>query len=131
MLEFATRWGLEKRLRLLRIISPGRVILVAIIVAAGYLTFSAGTNVINSYRLVNQEKQLQTEVATLEGRLDQLQQVHEYLRSDEYVEFMARRVFGLVKPGEKLVIVSAPSPPPPPDEELQDLAWWQRLFAGY
>lgn len=118
-------------MRLIRVFSPGRILLVAIILAAGYLTFSAGTNVINSYRLVNQEKQLQAEVESLEVRLDQLQQVHEYLRSDEYVEFMARRVFGLVKPGEKLVIVSAPSHPPPSDEDLRDLTWWQRLFAGY
>ena len=118
-------------MRAFRIFSPGRILLVAIIVAAGYLTFSAGSNVINSYRLVHQERQLESEVETLEAELDQLEQVHEYLRSDEYVEFMARRVFGLVKPGEKLVVVEAPEPPPPSEEELKDLSWWQRLFSGY
>ncbi len=118
-------------MRALRIFSPGRILLVAILVAVGYLTFSAGNNLANSYRLVNQEKELQAEVDSLQTELDQLEQVHEYLRSDEYVEFMARRVFGLVKPGEKLVVVEAPQPPPPSDDELQDLSWWQRLFAGY
>jgi cell division protein FtsB len=117
--------------RVLRIFSPGRILLVAILVAAGYLTFSAGNNLANSFRLVNEEQRLEADVAALEAELDQLGQVHEYLRSDEYVEFMARRVFGLVKPGEKLVIVDAPQPLPPSDEELKDLAWWQRLFAGY
>lgn len=117
-------------MRALRVFSPGRILLVAIIVAAGYLTFSAGNNLANSYRLVNQERQLESEVAALEVELDQLEQVHEYLRSDEYVEFMARRVFGLVKPGEKLVVVQAPQPPPPSDEELRELSWWQRLFTG-
>jgi cell division protein FtsB len=117
--------------RALRIFSPGRILLVAILVAVGYLTFSAGNNLMNSYRLVNQEKDLQSQVDNLQAELDQLNQVHEYLRSDEYVEFMARRVFGLVKPGEKLVVVDAPQPPPPTDAELKDLSWWQRLFAGY
>lgn len=128
---FSLRRAGETNLRILRIFSPGRILLVAIIVAAGYLTFSAGNNVVNSFRLVGQENRLEAEVAELETQLDQLHQVHEYLRSDEYVEFMARRVFGLVKPGEKLVIVDAPAPPPPPEEELEDLTWWERLFAGY
>jgi cell division protein FtsB len=116
--------------RVLRILSPGRILLVAIVIAAGYLTFSAGNNLANSFRLVNEEQRLEGEVADLQAELAQLEQVHEYLRSDEYVEFMARRVFGLVKPGEKLVIVDAPQPPPPTDEELRDLSWWQRLFEG-
>ena len=116
---------------MIRIFSPGRILLVAILFAAGYLTFSAGNNIVDSFRIVNEEKRLDAEVASLEAELDELEQVHEYLRSDEYVEFMARRVFGLVKPGEKLVIVEAPQPPPVSDEELQGLSWWQRLFAGY
>ncbi len=130
MIDSIRRAG-ETRLRVLRIFSPGRILLVAIIVAAGYLTFSAGHNVINSYRIVNHENEIQAQVDDLQSQLDQLQQVREYLRSDEYVEFMARRVFGLVKPGEKLVVVDAPQPPPPSEAELKDLSWWQRLFAGY
>jgi cell division protein FtsB len=115
----------------LRIFTPGRILLVAILVAVGYLAFSAGNNLVDSYRLVNEEQRLEGEVAKLEAELDQLDQVREYLRSDEYVEFMARRVFGLVKPGEKLVVVDAPQPPPPSDQDLHDLSWWQRLFAGF
>ena len=63
-----------------------------------------------------------------EGVGGQLEQIREYLRSDEYVEFMARRVFGLVKPGETLVIVKAP---PAVDEGVPDAVgrpWWQDLF---
>ena len=131
MLDSAARRVGVLYVQALRIFTPGRILLVAILVAAGYLAFSAGNNLVNSYRLVSEEKQLEAEVAKLEAELAQLDQVREYLRSDEYVEFMARRVFGLVKPGEKLVVVDAPQPPPPSDEELKDLSWWQRLFAGF
>ena len=118
-------------MRIIRFFSPGRFLLVAIILVAGYLMFSAGTNLITNFRLVGDEQRLQDGVAELQAELDQLEQIREYLRSDEYVEFMARRVFGLVKPGEKLVVVEAPHPPVPDDQDLKDLTWWQRLFGGY
>ncbi len=118
-------------MRIIRFFSPGRFLLVAIILVAGYLTFSAGTNLLSNFRLVSEEQRLQDDVSELEGELAQLEQIREYLRSDEYVEYMARRVFGLVKPGEKLVVVDAPHPPVPDDKELKDLTWWQRLFGGY
>ena len=59
--------------------------------------------------------------------------VRDYLRTDEYVEFMARRVFGLVKPGEVLVIVDAPKSPAAqqgPDDAPLGATWWQRLFSA-
>jgi cell division protein FtsB len=114
-----------------RLLSPGRILLVAILVVAGYLTFSAGNNFLNSYRLVEDEKRLESEVVRLQEQIGQLEQIRGYLRTDEYVEFMARRVFGLVKPGEQLVVVEAPHPERPADAEDDDLTWWQRLFGGY
>jgi cell division protein FtsB len=117
--------------RVIRFFSPGRFLLVAIILVAGYLVFSAGTNLVSNFRLVGEEQRLQSEVDDLQTELDQLEQIREYLRSDEYVEFMARRVFGLVKPGERLVVVDAPHPPVPDGQDLKDLTWWQRLFGGY
>jgi cell division protein FtsB len=116
-------------LRYVRFFSPGRLLLVAIIIASGYMLLSAGHNFLHSYRLVNDENRLREEVDSLRLQKDQLEQIRDYLRSDEYVEFMARRVFGLVKPGEKLVIVEAPHPDR--GEETADLTWWQRLFGGY
>jgi len=59
--------------------------------------------------------------------------VRDYLRTDEYVEFMARRVFGLVKPGEVLVIVDAPkaqSTSSSPQDFPLGATWWQRLFGS-
>ena len=117
-------------MRFIRFFSPGRVLLVAIIVVAGYLTISAGSNILHSYRLASDESRLQDEVTQLETQVGQLEQIRDYLRTDEYVEYMARRVFGLVRPGENMVVVEAPSPEPREDE-VGRLTWWQRLFGGY
>ena len=116
-------------MRFVRFFSPGRLLLLATILVSGYMLFSAGNNFLHSYRLVNDENRLREEVDSLRMQKDQLEQIRDYLRTDEYVEFMARRVFGLVKPGEKLVIVDAPHPER--GEETADLTWWQRLFGGY
>lgn len=114
---------------LLRLFSPGRIILVATIVVAIYLTFSAGTNLLHSYELAGNESRLREEVEVLRQQEDQLQQIRDYLRTDEYVEFMARRVLGLVKPGEVLVIVDAPEPERAKNSDASTLNWWQRLFS--
>ena len=113
---------------LIRLFSPGRLIFAATLVVAGYFLFSAASNYLHSYRLTNDEARLRSEVLGMRSELDQLQQIRDYLRTDEYVEFMARRVFGLVKPGEILVTVDAPSPPGAPDVETGNPKWWQRLF---
>jgi cell division protein FtsB len=111
----------------LRLFSPGRLLLVATLVATGYLLLTAGNNFLHSYRLTTDEERLRHEIGRLEQQHEQLLQIRDYLRTDEYVEFMARRVFGLVKPGENLVVVDAPQPPPS-EEEQPGMPWWQRLF---
>ena len=115
--------------RILALFSPGRIILVLTIVAAAYLTFSAGTNLLHSYELAGDESRLREEVAALEIQQDQLHQIRDYLRTDEYVEFMALRVLGLVKPGETLVVVDAPASSSASESDPSTLTWWQRLFS--
>lgn len=114
--------------RLASLFSPGRLILVGIIVAAAYLTVSAGSNLLHSYELRDDETRLRQEVEALRVQESQLLQIRDYLRTDEYVEFMARRVLGLVLPGETLVIVDAPSPATADASDHTTLSWWQRLF---
>jgi cell division protein FtsB len=118
---------------LLRFLSPGRFLLAATLLVAGYLVYSAGGSLLHSYQLQGDEAQLRADIEALRVQHDQLQQVRDYLRTDEYVEFMARRVFGLVKPGEILVIVDAPkhtsSQASPADAQL-GATWWQRLFGS-
>jgi cell division protein FtsB len=114
--------------RLFGLFSPGRIILLAVLAAAIYLGFSAGNNLLHSYHLAGDESRLREEVAGLSGQEEQLQQIRDYLRTDEYVEFMARRVLGLVKPGEILVVVDAPESEEAQKEDPSSLTWWQRLF---
>ena len=125
MLDSRRRAG--ESLNPLRLLSPGRILLVATLVVTGYLMVSAGNNVLHSYDLAADESKLRGEVQTLERQKDQLLQIRDYLRTDEYIEFMARRVFGLVKPGETIVAVDSP-PVVGVDGEEDGLTWWQRLF---
>ena len=101
--------------------------MVATLVATGYLLFSAGNSFLSSHRLSSDESRARHEVDELDQQLDQLEQIRDYLRTDEYVEYMARRVFGLVKPGESLVVVEAPQPEVN-REEAPGTTWWERLF---
>ncbi|HXH21700.1 MAG TPA: septum formation initiator family protein [Dehalococcoidia bacterium] len=113
--------------RLILLFSPGRIILALSLVVIAYLLVHAGGRAVDYYRLTDDEDRLRREVQELMAQEKQLEQIREYLRSDEYVEFMARRVFGLVKPGETLVIVKAPPPAEAtPDEPGR--RWWQDLF---
>ena len=128
MLDSASGGAEGHGLRFIRFFSPGRILLLAVLIVSGYMAMSAGNTFLHSYQLVTDENRLQEQVDTLKQQRDQLVQIRDYLQTDEYVEFMARRVFGLVKPGEKLVIVKAPQPEPQPQRD--DLTWWQRLFSG-
>lgn len=110
-----------------QLFTPGRLMLAAIIILTVYLLVSAGTNIVRSQRLHAEEDRLHAEIADLETQKQQLAQIRDYLYTDEYVEFVARRVFGLVKPGEKLVVVDSPPPEGQPFEQGL-LNWWQRLF---
>jgi cell division protein FtsB len=109
--------------------SPGRLILAFSLLVIGYLLFTAGGGIVDYYRLADDEANLRQQVADLHAQEKELEQIREYLRSDDYVEFMARRVFGLVKPGESLAIVKAPQPESTPvSEDGPSKPWWQELF---
>lgn len=112
-------------------VSPpsGRILLVVTLLVVGYLLFSTGSNVLKSYRLAAEESRLREQVKVLRTERDQLDQIRDYLRSDDYVEFMARRVFGLVKPGENLVLIDAQPPHSASNKDRDQFKkWWQRLF---
>ncbi|MEX2245052.1 MAG: septum formation initiator family protein [Dehalococcoidia bacterium] len=110
------------------------LLLGAAVLVVAYLGYTSGRNIVHNYQLRNDETVLRREIETLDRENEQLAAVRDYLQSDEYVEYVARSVLGLVRPGETLVIVSGTDPPPPPADASAtpaagaQRAWWQKLF---
>ena len=106
--------------------------LLAVGLVVGYLIFRAGGSGLQSYRLSGQEQQVRREIAELRRQHEELVALREYLRSDEYVEGIARRVLGLVKPGETLTIVSGPEETgvggEAEESDRPSQPWWEALF---
>lgn len=116
---------------------------VAVLVAAAlvaYLLFAAGGDYLQSRQLQAEEKGIRQEIAELQGEHEKLLAIRDYLYSDEYIEGVARRILGLVRPGETLVVVTSNEASAGPAEEQADGAdpeeqdsegwrpWWERLF---
>jgi len=115
------------------------VLLVTAVVVA-YLIFTAASNAIQSFQLGEDEDRLRDEVQGLEDRYHRLSALRDYLNSDEYIEWVARRELGLVGPGETGIIVqSAPTPVPgggeaeeeqgsQPEQGAQQGRWWEDVI---
>jgi cell division protein FtsL len=110
-------------------------IIGAALIAIVYLAFTTGSYVVHYYQLRNEERELRQEIVDLDTERQQLTSVRDYLESDEYVEEVARRTLGLVRPGETLVIVSGTDPVATPTPEASAEApepapeeWWKVLF---
>ena len=120
---------------MIRLSSSAYLAILIVLVAAfvvGYLLFRAGGTGFQSYRLVGQEQQVRQEIAELQRQHEELVALREYLRSDEYIESVARGVLGLVKPGETLTIVSGPqgedAGAPAVESSRPNRPWWEELF---
>lgn len=98
----------------------------------GFLALSTARNLVRHYELQSRERELRVELRQLDADHAQLEAVRQYLQSDEYIEDVARRVLGLVRPGETLVVVSGPTPaaeaPVAADAARGDDQWWKDLF---
>jgi cell division protein FtsB len=111
------------------------IVVGAALLAAAYFGYSTYHYVAHNYQLADDEAAIEREIAELDARHAQLVAVRDYLKSDEYVEYVARNTLGLVRPGETLVVVSssapaAPSATPSASEERDTAPWWQELFVG-
>ena len=113
-------------------LSPTRLVVLLAALVVGYFIFTAVGDVVLSQRLTRDEQRLQREIARLRRQEVELEAIRDYLQTDEYVEGIARRVLGLVRPGETLVIVSsdaAPTPTPAEDPAEEDgRPWWEILY---
>lgn len=97
----------------------------------GYLLFSAADDALRSHRLNREEQRFERELTQLERQQAELEAIRDYLQTDEYIEGVARRVLGLVRPGETLIVVSSTAPTTPTPGPLPDEAtprWWEFLY---
>jgi cell division protein FtsB len=113
--------------------SVPRLILLVAAVVVGYLLYTTANTTIKSYRMAGDEQEVRQEIAQLQNRQEKLVALREYLSSDEYIEGVARRMLGLVKPGEKLVRVSSPEGETQEagggaTEQPAGQTWWESLF---
>ncbi len=107
------------------------IVAVLALLAGSYLAFTTGSYIIHNYQLRQDERALRADVERLDREHDELTAVKDYLKSDEYIEYVARNTIGLVRQGETLVIVSGTTPaaaPTPAGTPVPPGAWWQELF---
>ncbi len=112
-------------------LTPARIAILLATLVVGYFVFAAVGDTLLSQRLSHDEQGLQQEIADLQRQQSRLEAIREYLRTDEYVESVARRVLGLVRPGETLVIVTSSATPVPAEGEIDEKQpgrWWEQLF---
>ena len=113
-------------------LSIAQIALVLAIVVVGYFAFAAVGDTLLSQRVNRDEQQLRQEVAALQEDKAQLEAIREYLWTDEYVEGVARRLLGLVRDSESLIIVSpsgtATPAPAPSTIDQAPRRWWERLY---
>jgi cell division protein FtsB len=95
------------------------VLLVTAVVVV-YLILTGVSSTIQSFQLGEDEDRLRDEVQELEQRYYRLTDLRDYLKSDEYIEWVARRELGLVGPGETGIIVLSESTPVPSEGEEED-----------
>ena len=107
------------------------LILAAALLFTTYLAITTGSKYLHDVSLRGDKAALQREIDQLDRDERRLTAVRDYLQSDEYIELVARRILGLVRPGETLVVVSSSSEAPPPEPTAVvrgDRPWWEDLF---
>jgi cell division protein FtsB len=74
------------------------------ILVGGYFLYSFISTEWQLYQLKDQRDQLNQQIVLEQDKSDRLNQELEQLHSDDYMETLARRYFGLVYPHEKIII---------------------------
>jgi cell division protein FtsL len=103
-----------------------------------YALVATGQKALDNYRLNQETEALQAEVVGLRAENVQLQQDIERARTDTAIETIAREQLGLVRPGDRPVVLigqssapaATPSPNPPAPAPAAPVwrQWWDYLF---
>jgi len=102
-----------------------RLLLALSAAAVVYILVTGALGALRAHQLRQEEGRLRAEVAQLEERQRWLEALRRYMQSDEFIEMVARQQLGLVRPGEKGVMVISPSPTP---TAADGRPWWERLL---
>ena len=97
-----------------------------------YFLVSAGFSGIRAHQLRQQEGRLDTDIQQLQERYQRLDALRQYLKSDEYIEGVARQQLGLVRGGETGIVVvstvASPTPTPGAGPDAGPQLWWDVLI---
>jgi cell division protein FtsB len=116
------------------------LVLLATAVVVVYLIFTVASNAIQSFQLGQDEDRLRDDVQGLQERYNRLSALRDYLNSDEYIEWVARRELGLAGPGETgIIVLSEPTPASsqggveeeqgsPAGQGQQQDRWWEDII---
>lgn len=121
--------------------------LLPLVIAAGvlFVLVAIGGKAVQGYEMKQEARALEQRVDQLKKENRRLTQDLDYLRSDQYIEKVAREDLGLVRPGDVAVaalgieeprspsLQPTPTPSPTPGAVEQDIPNWQRwlsLFTG-
>lgn len=117
-----------RRLKRLPRLTVTKAVLGFTAVVVVYFMATFAVNAVQGQQLNAQENRLQADIADINARYDRLLALEQYLKSDEYIEEVAREQLGYVKQGEIgfVAISSQPTATPAPGE-LPDL-WWDTLI---
>lgn len=114
---------------------------IALLAVVGLVVVGAVllTNVLPIRSLMAEQRRVdlaKEQLATLEEENARLEDAADFLQSDAGVEMIARRDFGLVRPGETAYVVVDPDDEGftpdvaslPPEETAAPRPWWERLW---
>lgn len=106
---------------------PSHAVLAVALLFLGLFLYSAGQTAVRGYAVAQERRMLAAQVDQLRRQRAELVGLREYLSSDEYLEVVARTQFGLMRPGETVVMVDAPTVPL--TERQPGQRWWEAMFA--
>ena len=113
---------------MLALLTHRRVVFLLCAALALYFGAMVAGNGIQGYRLNREQSQIQRDIASYQEQTRLMQGLLEYMKSNDYVEYVARRDLGMVMPGEPNVVVISPQPQTAASSEEAATRWWQTLL---
>lgn len=111
-------------------LTPNRIVVLIALILIGYFAVIGASNALHNASLAREQRQLEADMNNIQGQIEQASKVKDYVRSDEYIEGVARNELNLVRPGEVLVKVVPATPTPSEQDDGQaPRPWWERLFS--